>query len=66
MAEFLQIHPKDPQPRLIAQAAEIIRKGGLAAFPTDSAYAWAAMWAMPRCWNASGAFAGWMIATCLP
>jgi tRNA threonylcarbamoyl adenosine modification protein (Sua5/YciO/YrdC/YwlC family) len=39
MAEFLQIHPKDPQPRLIAQAAEIIRKGGLAAFPTDSAYA---------------------------
>lgn len=39
MAEFLQIHPRDPQPRLIAQAAEIIRKGGLAAFPTDSAYA---------------------------
>ena len=39
MAEFLQIHPKDPQSRLIAQAAEIIRKGGLAAFPTDSAYA---------------------------
>jgi tRNA threonylcarbamoyl adenosine modification protein (Sua5/YciO/YrdC/YwlC family) len=39
MAEYFQIHPKDPQPRLIAQAAEIIRKGGLAAFPTDSAYA---------------------------
>jgi tRNA threonylcarbamoyl adenosine modification protein (Sua5/YciO/YrdC/YwlC family) len=37
--EFLQIHPNNPQPRLIAQAADIMRKGGLAAFPTDSAYA---------------------------
>jgi tRNA threonylcarbamoyl adenosine modification protein (Sua5/YciO/YrdC/YwlC family) len=39
MAELLSIHPDDPQPRLIKQAAEIIRTGGLAAFPTDSAYA---------------------------
>jgi tRNA threonylcarbamoyl adenosine modification protein (Sua5/YciO/YrdC/YwlC family) len=39
MAHYLQIHPKDPQARLIVQAAEIIRKGGLAVFPTDSAYA---------------------------
>jgi tRNA threonylcarbamoyl adenosine modification protein (Sua5/YciO/YrdC/YwlC family) len=39
MAELLSIHPDDPQPRLIKQAAEIIRAGGLAAFPTDSAYA---------------------------
>jgi len=39
MAQFFEIHPQDPQPRLIAQAAEIMRKGGLAAFPTDSAYA---------------------------
>lgn len=39
MAELLEIHPQNPQPRLIAQAAEIMRKGGLAAFPTDSAYA---------------------------
>lgn len=36
---FLEIHPLRPQPRLIAQAAEIIRQGGLAVFPTDSAYA---------------------------
>ena len=36
---FFEVHPQHPQPRLIAQAAEIIRKGGLAAFPTDSAYA---------------------------
>ncbi len=39
MAEFFEIHPKNPQPRLIAQAADIMRRGGLAAFPTDSAYA---------------------------
>jgi len=39
MAQLFEIHPLDPQPRLIAQAADLIRKGGLAAFPTDSAYA---------------------------
>jgi tRNA threonylcarbamoyl adenosine modification protein (Sua5/YciO/YrdC/YwlC family) len=39
MAELFSMHPHDPQPRLIKQAAEIIRAGGLAAFPTDSAYA---------------------------
>jgi tRNA threonylcarbamoyl adenosine modification protein (Sua5/YciO/YrdC/YwlC family) len=39
MADFFEIHPQDPQPRLIGHAAEIIRKGGLAVFPTDSAYA---------------------------
>lgn len=39
MAQFLQIHPENPQPRLIRQVVEIIRKGGLAAYPTDSAYA---------------------------
>ena len=39
MAELISIHPTDPQARLVRQAAEIIRHGGLAAFPTDSAYA---------------------------
>ena len=39
MAEVLSIHDRNPQPRLIRRAAEIIRDGGLAAFPTDSAYA---------------------------
>lgn len=37
--ERLAIHHEDPQPRLIRHAADIIRAGGLAAFPTDSAYA---------------------------
>ena len=39
MAELLSLHPTDPQLRLVKQAAEMIREGGLAAFPTDSAYA---------------------------
>jgi tRNA threonylcarbamoyl adenosine modification protein (Sua5/YciO/YrdC/YwlC family) len=39
MAQFFSLHPEHPQLRLVHQAAEIIRGGGLVAFPTDSAYA---------------------------
>lgn len=39
MAQYLSIHPEDPQARLLHMAADIIRKGGLVAFPTDSCYA---------------------------
>ena len=39
MAQFFTLHPEQPQPRLIKQAAEIMRSGGLVALPTDSAYA---------------------------
>lgn len=39
MAQFFSLFPENPQPRLIRQAAEIIRAGGLVVFPTDSAYA---------------------------
>ncbi|HVP33667.1 MAG TPA: L-threonylcarbamoyladenylate synthase [Steroidobacteraceae bacterium] len=39
MTEFLQLHPIDPQPRLIRRAAEVVRAGGLIAYPTDSCYA---------------------------
>jgi tRNA threonylcarbamoyl adenosine modification protein (Sua5/YciO/YrdC/YwlC family) len=39
MSQFFQIHPDNPQPRLIKQAAEILRSGGLAVIPTDCAYA---------------------------
>ena len=39
MAQFFSLHPEYPQPRLLKQAAEIIRAGGLVAYPTDSAYA---------------------------
>ena len=39
MSQFFQIHAENPQPRLIKQAAEIMRSGGLAVLPTDCAYA---------------------------
>lgn len=39
MAQLFTLHPEHPQPRLLKQAAEIIRSGGLVALPTDSAYA---------------------------
>jgi len=39
MSQFFQIHPENPQPRLIHQAVDIIRGGGVIAYPTDSAYA---------------------------
>ncbi|MDB0047263.1 L-threonylcarbamoyladenylate synthase [Porticoccaceae bacterium] len=39
MSDYLSIHPENPQQRLIAKAAEIVRKGGVIAYPTDSVYA---------------------------
>lgn len=39
MSQFFQIHPDNPQPRLIGRAVEIVRGGGVIAYPTDSAYA---------------------------
>jgi len=39
MSQFFSIHPQNPQPRLIRQAAEIVRAGGVLAYPTDSCYA---------------------------
>ena len=38
MAQFFSVHPEQPQPRLIHQAADILRAGGVVAFPTDAAY----------------------------
>lgn len=39
MAQYFSIHPVNPQGRLIHQAAEIIKQGGVIAYPTDSSYA---------------------------
>jgi tRNA threonylcarbamoyl adenosine modification protein (Sua5/YciO/YrdC/YwlC family) len=39
MAQFFSVHPTHPQPRLIRQAATILRTGGVVAYPTDSSYA---------------------------
>jgi tRNA threonylcarbamoyl adenosine modification protein (Sua5/YciO/YrdC/YwlC family) len=35
---IIRIHPKDPQERLIRQAAEVLRKGGVIIYPTDTVY----------------------------
>ena len=39
MSQFFQIHPENPQQRLLKQAAQIIHSGGIVALPTDSCYA---------------------------
>src|SRR4029453_8240469 len=39
MAQVFEVHPANPQPRLIRQAAAILRGGGVIAYPTDSSYA---------------------------
>ena len=39
MSQFFAIHPETPQPRLVKRAVEILREGGVIAYPTDSCYA---------------------------
>ncbi len=39
MSQYFELHPRNPQLRLLRQAAEILRRGGLIAYPTDSCYA---------------------------
>lgn len=39
MSQFFTIHPDNPNPRLIRQAAEVLRNGGIVVYPTDSCYA---------------------------
>ena len=39
MSQYFEVHPQNPQPRLLKQAAQILHAGGVAAIPTDSSYA---------------------------
>ena len=39
MSQYFEVHPLNPQPRLLKQAAQILQSGGVAAIPTDSSYA---------------------------
>jgi len=39
MSQYFEVHPDNPQPRLLRQAAAILHAGGVAALPTDSSYA---------------------------
>jgi tRNA threonylcarbamoyl adenosine modification protein (Sua5/YciO/YrdC/YwlC family) len=39
MSQHFEVHPENPQPRLLRQATQILHAGGIAAIPTDSSYA---------------------------
>lgn len=39
MAQYFEVHPENPQPRLLKQAATLLQQGGVLAVPTDSSYA---------------------------
>src|SRR5687768_10789554 len=39
MSQYFEVHPDNPQPRLLKQASQILHGGGIAAIPTDSSYA---------------------------
>jgi len=39
LSQHFEVHPQNPQPRLLKQAAAILQAGGIAAVPTDSSYA---------------------------
>ncbi len=39
MAQYFSVHPSNPQPRLLKQAAGLLQQGGVLAVPTDSSYA---------------------------
>lgn len=39
MSQLFEVHPDNPQPRLLKQAAQLLHDGGIAAIPTDSSYA---------------------------
>jgi tRNA threonylcarbamoyl adenosine modification protein (Sua5/YciO/YrdC/YwlC family) len=39
MSQYFEVHPDNPQPRLLKQATQILHAGGIAAIPTDSSYA---------------------------
>jgi tRNA threonylcarbamoyl adenosine modification protein (Sua5/YciO/YrdC/YwlC family) len=39
MAKYFDVHPDNPQPRVVAQVVDLLREGGLIAYPTDSCYA---------------------------
>jgi tRNA threonylcarbamoyl adenosine modification protein (Sua5/YciO/YrdC/YwlC family) len=39
MSQYFEVHPDNPQPRLLKQAAQLVGRGGVLAVPTDSSYA---------------------------
>jgi len=66
MSQFFTIHPENPQLRLIRQAVEIVRAGGVIVYPTDSAYALGCQIAIKRLWTESVRYVNWINITTLP
>lgn len=67
MSQLFYIHPDNPQPRLINQTVDVLRKGGVIVYPTDSGYALcSACWKIRRRWHASATFVSWAANTTLP
>jgi tRNA A37 threonylcarbamoyladenosine synthetase subunit TsaC/SUA5/YrdC len=54
MAQFFSIHPTHPQKRLIRQAADIVQRGGVIAYPTDSCYARGCDRGNAKAWSGCG------------
>lgn len=61
--KFFQIHAENPQDRLIKQAVDVIRKGGVIIYPTDSSYALGCRLGDKAHWIESAVFVSWMINT---
>ena len=66
MSQFFYIHPDNPQARLINQAVEIVRKGGVIVYPTDSGYALGCKIKTKGRWSVFAAFASCRTGTILP
>lgn len=66
MSQFFYIHPDNPQARLINQAVEIVRKGGVIVYPTTPATRWAAKLKTRGRWSGSAASVSCRTATTLP
>ncbi len=66
MSQFFYIHPDNPQARLINQAVEIVRKGGVIVYPTDSGYALGCKIEDKGRWSGSAASVSCRTATTLP
>lgn len=59
MSQLFYIHPDNPQPRLISQCVEVLRKGGVIVYPTDSGYALGCMLGEKTLWSGSVVFVIW-------
>lgn len=66
MSQFFYIHPDNPQQRLINQAVEIVRKGGVIVYPTDSGYALGCKIEDKTPWSVFVVFASCRTVTTLP